>query len=293
MKCVYVLKGGAWPCRQCLPCRLKIRREWTNRIMLESKSHDASVFVTLTYSEDNVPRGLTLEPDHTRKWLYRFRNALQGRRFRYYLVGEYGDITQRPHYHAVLFGVSQNDSHLVSATWKFGHIRVDPLTIERAQYIAGYVTKKMTKVDDPRLFGRHPEFSRMSKMGDGGIGAPYMPKIAKTLLTNSYAKAQLDEEGDVPFVLKHSGRAFPTGRYLRSKLRVQVGLDFSSEFSTDKIRAEAYREQAFQDDLQLLREGSITLEEFDQAQGFIRGAEKVDQMALNLAGRLQIKKRRM
>lgn len=293
MKCSYVLKGGAWPCRQCLPCRLNIRREWTNRIMLESKSHHASVFVTLTYSDDNVPAGFSLDPDHTRKWLYRFRNALQGRRIRYYLVGEYGDITQRPHYHAVLFGVSEADSHLVHRTWTLGHTRVDSLTIERAQYVAGYVTKKMTKADDPRLRGRKPEFARMSKMGSGGIGATYLPKIAHTLLTNEHAKAQLDAEGDVPLVLKHSGRAFPTGRYLRSKLREKVGLDFNSEFSTDKLRAERFRQEVFQQDLSLLREGQITLAQFDEKQGFIRGAEKVDQTVLNLEGRLKIKRRSM
>lgn len=291
MKCVYILKGGAWPCRQCLPCLLKIRREWTNRIMLESKSHAQSSFVTLTYNSASIPPGGSLVPHHTRQWLYRFRNARSGRRFRYYLVGEYGDLTLRPHYHVVLFGVEPSDAGLVRKTWHFGHIRVDPLTIERAQYIAGYVTKKMTKVDDPRLCGRFPEYARMSKMGVGGIGASYVPIIAKNLLTNPYAREFMDSEGDVPLFLKTAGRTLPTGRYLRDKLRKEVGLDAKSLLF--QIRKEELSCGRFQADLSLLRDDQITLEEFDKSQGFIRGAEKVDQAALNLAGRLKLKTRRL
>lgn len=78
----------------------------------------------------------------------------------------------------------------------------------------------MTRVDDPRLFGRFPEFARMSRKP--GIGAPTAPDIASQLATDggSYSIA---ETGDVPATLHHGGKSLPLGRYLRSKIREAYG----------------------------------------------------------------------
>lgn len=88
-----------------------------------------------------------------------------------------------------------------------------------AQYVAGYVTKKMTAKDDPRLVGRHPEFARMSLRP--GIGAGMMSDVASTLMQFNLEKTQ----PDVPSALRHGGRTFPLGRYLRRRLRKECGLD--------------------------------------------------------------------
>ena len=70
--------------------------------------HEASAFVTLTYSDDQLVRTLgdfpTLCPEHPQAFLKRLRARVAPARFRFYLVGEYGDQTHRPHYHLVLFG---------------------------------------------------------------------------------------------------------------------------------------------------------------------------------------------
>lgn len=89
-----------------------------------------------------------------------------------------------------------------------------------SQYIAGYVTKKMTMRQDVRLKGRHPEFARMSLRP--GIGANAMWDVASVLM-----QYKLDNR-DVPLALDHGGVALPLGRYLRRKLRVMVGKDASS-----------------------------------------------------------------
>ena len=91
------------------------------------------------------------------------------------------------------------------------------LTPESSQYIAGYVTKKMTFRDDPRLKGRHPEFSRMSLRP--GIGATFVDEIASTLLTAGTDTGS----SDVPSALRHGNRILPLGRYLRGRLRERLG----------------------------------------------------------------------
>ncbi|MEM2002685.1 MAG: hypothetical protein QXT77_08585 [Candidatus Methanomethylicaceae archaeon] len=221
-----------------MPCRFNKRREWTHRIILESKLREDNAFLTLTYRfEQYTEEGLgTLDPAHTRNFLKRLRKAYEPRRFRYFLVGEYGDRNFRPHYHAALFGFptcrkGRTFYHprkaeptccasciMVHRAWALGRIDLACLEPDSAQYVAGYTVKKMTAADDPRLEGRHPEFTRMSLKP--GIGADMMHEVASTLLVHD-----LDLQSDVPVTLRHGNREYPLGRYLRRKLRVLVGKD--------------------------------------------------------------------
>lgn len=189
--------------------------------MLEKRLHEFSCFVTLTYDDDHFPEGGSLDPSHTQKWLKRLRRRLGPERpLRYFLNGEYGDQTWRPHYHAALYGVSELESALVLDTWGQGHVQLGALTVESAQYISGYVVKKMTARDDPRLEGRHPEFARMSLKP--GIGAGAISQLAEAL-NSSVGSKFIASTGDVPSALTHGTRSFPLGRYLRRFLREEMG----------------------------------------------------------------------
>lgn len=150
----------------------------------------------------------------------RFRRAIFPRKCRFYLVGEYGDQTNRPHYHVALFNTSRLDASIIEATWTHGFVHVGDLTPSSAQYLCGYVTKKLTAKDDPRLLGRHPEFARMSNRP--GIGADAMAIVGEALF-NKHVVNQIEIDGDVPSSLSHGRRSLPLGRYLRQKLRDYVG----------------------------------------------------------------------
>lgn len=195
-------------------------------MILEALSHEASCFVTLTYSDESLPAGGTLLPSDPQKFLKRLRKAVHPHKLRYYLVGEYGDRTFRPHYHLCIYGLSPDDYQIIADAWSIGgtpigHVVVGSLTFESAAYVAGYVTKKMTSQDDPRLEGRYPEFARMSL--NPGIGAHAMDDVANLLYTKHGSK-ELAETGDVPSVLRHGGKSFPLGRYLRRKLREKMDI---------------------------------------------------------------------
>lgn len=296
MRCTYVLKGGHFACRQCLPCRIAIRREKTHRIMLEAKKHAHSSFLTLTYDDAHLPPFASLSPRDFQLWLKRFRLALGDTRLRFFGVGEYGELSRRPHYHAALFGVGADALPLVHATWKKcdpSRATLEPLVVERAQYLAGYVTKKMTKKSDPRLDGREPEFMRCSLKP--GIAATAVPDIAASLLTNPHAVAFLRQEGDVPTFLKTAGRTLPTGRYFRSKLREQLGYDLSI---AGKLRRQKFISEKEYAELQALYEATGTVAAFfEKKQGFYTSSpeerdQKVDQMALNLDARYRLNKKR-
>lgn len=227
--------------------------------MLETLAHGDNSFLTLTYSDDHLPEGGNLVPKHTQDWLKRFRKATYPLRLRYYLVGEYGTTSERPHYHAAIFGYPPCEygqsrytfrrnccsrCDLVRDTWGKGNILLGNLETASAQYIVGYVVKKMTSTQDQRLNGRHPEFARMSLRP--GIGAYSMDQIADTL-----KNFNLDHSmADVPSALQHGKKLLPLGRYLRRKLRTLVGRDPATpQVTLDEIRKDVLAMQKISQEL--------------------------------------------
>lgn len=251
MLCKNPISAGAgfFGCGQCLPCRISRKRIWTWRQYLESLHHQENCFVTLTYDDAHMPAGNTLVPAHLRDFLKRFRKALAPARVRFFAVGEYGEAGARginPHYHLSLFGVSGRTdvispqrvvhygvSQLIHDCWGQGLIFCAEFNELTAQYVAGYVTKKLTAKDDPKLEGRHPEFSRMSNRP--GIGALAIKNLAEQF---RYGPGHnfLEENGDIPTSLKIGKRSIPLGRYLIQKLREGVGFtpEYISEIKNKK-----------------------------------------------------------
>jgi len=236
-------------CGQCMPCRIKRRRIWTHRMMLEAAVHPASSFITLTYNDQNNPG--TLVPSHLQLWLKRIRKGY-GAPLRFYGVGEYGDITERPHYHVALFGHDPKHHYAVERTWDYGYSYTGELTLHSAQYIAGYVTKKLTATNDPRLNGRYPEFARMSLRP--GIGAPGLSQVAAAL-QNKHGWDEITRTADVPGMLRHGGRTMPLGRYMRLRLRQEMNfteLTQSEEaaFKAQQKMLDVYRDYLTAEELQ-------------------------------------------
>ncbi len=245
MLCKKPFMRGVIPfgCGQCMPCRINKRRLWTHRLILESQLHQKCCFVTLTYSEENLPKNGSVSPKVVQRWIKRLR-----RRFpiRYFAVGEYGDRYGRPHYHAILYGVGMEDKEALEQTWSrrkkgwskhaancapwweshdpIGHILVGTVTPHSAQYVGGYVTKKL-KTDDSLdahdyLQGRHGEFSRMSK--NPGLAADAMQQVADAI-KNPVVFKLVNQSGDVPSYLEYGKKKWPLGRYLRRCLREKMG----------------------------------------------------------------------
>lgn len=210
------------PCQRCMPCRVNKKRLWTFRLELEAKKHTDSCVATLTYNDLNLPEGGQLVKTHAQKWIRSLRKIYAPQKIRYFLVGEYGENSFRPHYHVVLFGISavlagglDGRSGLVKKTWKYGNVLVDGCSPESISYIAGYVTKKLTK-DERQLKNLPPEFTRMSLRP--GIGAGAVKDIARVLRSDA-GLGFLKETGDVPHALRYGSKTVSIGRYLRGKIR--------------------------------------------------------------------------
>ena len=251
----YMKDAVPYGCGQCLPCRVNKRRLWTHRIMLESLCHEDNAFITLTYDNENLPENATLVPKDLKDFQKRLRYHANID-LRFFSVGEYGEKTQRPHYHAAVFGFKGCASldlkcpctycETLRRSWTKGHVLNGSLTQDSAGYIAGYVTKKMTdrkpqekyekllkkgkkelaeqykeRVIDT-LNGRFPEFARMSLKP--GIGAPALDTI-QHMLETEHGCNLIHELNDVPDLIKIGGKQMLLGSYLKNKLRERIGID--------------------------------------------------------------------
>lgn len=261
MLCARPFRGpsGEFGCGQCIPCRINRRRMWTGRLELERGLHYQSIFATLTFSS---PGPYSVEPRHLQLFMKRLRRGYPAP-LRFFGVGEYGEVNQRPHYHVAIFGMSMVDHRwdsrgvvcggpVFDAWWPWGNVHVGELNRDSAQYICGYVTKKWTKVDtftESLLDGRHPEFVRMSNRP--GIGAGFARGAAAGLSTLG-GSAGLAKNGDVPSELRVDGKKFPLGRYLRRKLREEVG--WSADTPKEVLKKIRIEESALPDEQRWIRE---------------------------------------
>lgn len=170
------------PCGQCIGCRLTHSRDWATRCVHEAHMHDRNCFLTLTYSDENLPENSTLVRKHLTDFLKRYRKAVDPVKLRYFGCGEYGSKLSRPHYHLIIFGHDFDDkllykqgkfplynSALLSSLWPFGFSVLAGFSFESAAYVARYCVKKITGAKAEEHYGsRIPEFSAMSRMP--GIG---------------------------------------------------------------------------------------------------------------------------
>lgn len=189
------------PCGQCIGCRMRRASDWAMRCMHEASLHDENCFVTLTYARDALPPDGSLCYRDYQLFMKRLRKAKGPARF--YMCGEYGPETLRPHYHACLFGVDFRADRVpagksgsgavfyssaeLEKLWKHGLVSVQDLTAETASYCARYIMKKALGQaseevyrrvrDDGEIVPVEPEFARMSLQP--GIGAGWFEKYSR------------------------------------------------------------------------------------------------------------------
>ena len=145
------------PCGKCDGCRAEQARQWAVRMMHESVMHASSWFLTLTYSDENIPDNGSLYPEHLSGFLKGLRRGRPPGSVSFYGCGEYGETTQRAHYHVVLYGVDFLDrvpdphsdrigvfrSERLERAWGLGLTEFGTVTMGSCSYVAGYVTKKV------------------------------------------------------------------------------------------------------------------------------------------------------
>ena len=148
-----IFKGHIVPCGKCVNCRKKKVNDWAVRLELERRNnYNASLFLTLTYSDEHLPRGGLLDRSDLQKYIKRLRRYIQYHslpyKISYFAAGEYGTrSTIRPHYHLCLFGIplTVDNYKLLKKLWGNGHIKVKVLDFKKSRYVSKYCQKNFQK----------------------------------------------------------------------------------------------------------------------------------------------------
>lgn len=173
------------PCGTCLGCRQDLATDWAHRAQLEASHWQYNSFLTLTYDDANLPEYGHLRPQDLTRFIKRLRRGIDrgdpgiGTQLpegvRYLASGEYGETSQRPHFHLLLFncrftdqkrvGTSLYESETLHKYWKLGGHRLGELTGASANYVAQYSLKKLVtqgERHDENGEAYRPPFIRMS-----------------------------------------------------------------------------------------------------------------------------------
>jgi len=201
------------PCGRCTGCRLERSRQWGLRCTHEAQLYDENSFITLTYSDEHLPKDYSV---HVREWqlfMKRLRKSLDNKKIRSFASGEYTEETLRPHYHAILFNHDFSDkiffkktpqknilytSPTLSQLWPFGFSTIGAVTFESAAYVARYVMKKYTNNDPDKVVQHYtrihpltreavivqPEFVTQSRRP--GLGAPWLERFKSDVYPSDY-----------------------------------------------------------------------------------------------------------
>lgn len=177
------------PCGKCVGCRFDYSRQWANRLLCEMTFYpDSSWFLTLTYDNAHLPlndKGMGILCKRDVQLFFKRLRKVYGSGIRFYLAGEYGGQTLRPHYHTIVFNLKLNLDDLtfykndpqghslyisdkLSKIWGNGFVVVGSANWQTSAYVARYVTKKIGSNELYSDIGLLPPFSLSSRRP--GIG---------------------------------------------------------------------------------------------------------------------------
>lgn len=282
------------PCGKCMLCTRRYRMHWVLRCMHEARFYEQMSYLTLTVDDAHLdqvfpPSPVTSMVDGHRwnclqhkpfqDFMKRLRRRLDygvtdyrivdgepvknvyhgEKNLRYFMCGEYGDTTHRPHYHAIIYGFFPRDarpfnkglfvSDFLSQVWPFGFHTVAKVEPACVSYVAGYVDKKMDESRNVWMVeGVTPEYVAMSrgcsKLGTGGIGKAFFDLYWRELYP-------INDDGTFArnYALTVDGRKVKMPRYYDNLLCLQ------SKPTFDIL-------QAFREEVGALRKQELDLDEW-------------------------------
>lgn len=156
--------------------------------MKEYEQGNYSTFATLTYNDAFVPvtetGNLTVRESDIDTFIYNFNynsNRLYNRKYKQYLVSEYGDTFGRPHYHSIIMGLDPCKRNLISVSWLRGHVMALPVLSGAIRYVLKYMDKQIFGEQAKEVFqDREIPFSKKSH----GIGKDWIIQHLDELSAN-------------------------------------------------------------------------------------------------------------
>ncbi len=245
------------PCGKCQACARKRRNSWVGRMLMEQTQHPETCFLTLTYSDEALPRVYHSETDqwiptlvksHLQKWIRSARQSISshGLTIRYFAAGEYGTKSGRPHYHLILFGIGPLWTDHYKKWWKKGFISAYEATPRSMAYVAKYCLKggmdpemelPEQTLEMPRI--TTAPFRLMSRKP--AIGATFVPSIGRSLATNTGHGILLDPQANLQASVQIGKKRYPLDRTMKT----HVDKHLESVYNIPSVQRTALWERDF------------------------------------------------
>lgn len=239
------------PCGECYECLAAARAESALRIYAEQLNSKSSFFITLTYSDENLPfygfsrierrRELdkvetctpfydmygkfVLRKEDATKFFYKLHDFVKkydsSKLARYVINGEYSPYSHRPHMHALVFFPFELEKFdmfdVLSRMWQNGIYDVGDVEAASINYL-GKHSMKEDRGNDYIQQKVAPIFQKRS-VKNGGIGCSLVKDA--TLLANYYQGSNSTQYGEYIVNIP---------RYIKKKLHPEP-------YSEDEIKA--------------------------------------------------------
>jgi len=164
-------------CGQCIGCRIDRSRDWAVRCVHESQTHQNNIYITLTYSDQELPSNGSLLKKDFQDFMKALRHQHTGQTIRYFMCGEYGEKNYRPHFHAIIFGLHFTDKKLwqvknghnlyrstkLETIWTKGFSTIGDATWQSAAYVARYIMKK---INGPKAVHHYERWDKNGEITD-------------------------------------------------------------------------------------------------------------------------------
>lgn len=173
------------PCGECPACLSNKREQWAFRLKCELETSNYALFMTYTYEDSQLPilyfspstqsfitssasaplpvmvgdelKSYVLIRKHWTSYKDVLHNSLLRENIdtRYFMCGEYGSRTYRPHYHAILFFTydmpyypPEKIKEYVAKYWHYGNIKFGSVTPASIRYVCKDMIKQVYKNSD-------------------------------------------------------------------------------------------------------------------------------------------------
>lgn len=144
------------PCTKCSACLSNKMKGWLIRLSAEVEKSSSVLFITLTYNDECLPTTEvynrcedrneivnTFSKQDVSAFMKRLRDRLGFPGIKFFIAGEYGPQTLRPHYHGLLFNIPKQlfrkIEDEIEAAWQYGFVSCSRVTPARVGYVAKYI----------------------------------------------------------------------------------------------------------------------------------------------------------
>lgn len=183
------------PCGKCALCRDQRSNMWSFRMKKQMmyERDTFGIFVTLTYNDENLPRSnfgcVTLRRRDFQLFMKRFRKQIEVP-LKVIYCGEYGESTNRPHYHAVISGFPVSMcfhelQKLVEDCWHHGFVLVKACDGEVAKYVTKYSLKDLSR---DALYYEQRGMEKPFRQFSRGIGLEYFKVNEKQIKKDGFCR---------------------------------------------------------------------------------------------------------